>query len=531
MEDLAKSCGFDIVGAIAAVAEHSIARTYAAGRPDLEDKKTLQDFAQKIKGKLLKGDVSVPNIPGNRPYKKSSSGGIVPKPDKNCTQCGICAANCPTGAIDIKNSSEVDKKKCISCMRCVSVCPNHARKVNTGMVMKAVREDETEYTVEIDDEKLSYTYQGQLLPEDAEKIEFTYKGVSTSLNITVSEFDNSIAMFGEDCLDEDGDPADGWNISSIGNNVVSKATYDAATEEEQAKMRQIGVDDTEGMYLIAEASDWAVSRVFEAQVADFNLLELYDPDYQAMLAVRYRAQSKTGTFSFGLANFYSSWNLGFKTVDVTSYVIADGEWHTMYIDIGLFYGDIDGTLWTDSTISGAVDFTKIAGFAVKCTKESLDIAGVEIKWNGAADAVTLLDSYAPQVTYNGAMTFTFEEGEQAPEFEATAFDNKDGAVEIIVEWPDGAVTDGKLNAGKHTVRLYAKDAAGNESSPYNITVTVTEKETEPPTDGDKEPGGNDNPGGDEPAEKGCFSSVVGSVAGLAVLAVGGAALALRKKRQ
>ena len=401
----------------------------------------------------------------------------------------------------------------------------------TGMVMKAVREDETEYTVEIDDEKLSYTYQGQLLPEDAEKIEFTYKGVSTSLNITVSEFDNSIAMFGEDCLDEDGDPADGWNISSIGNNVVSKATYDAATEEEQTKMRQIGVDDTEGMYLIAEASDWAVSRVFEAQVADFNLLELYDPDYQAMLAVRYRAQSKTGTFSFGLANFYSSWNLGFKTVDVTSYVIADGEWHTMYIDIGLFYGDIDGTLWTDSTISGAVDFTKIAGFAVKCTKESLDIAGVEIKWNGAADAVTLLDSYAPQVTYNGAMTFTFEEGEQAPEFEATAFDNKDGAVEIIVEWPDGAVTDGKLNAGKHTVRLYAKDAAGNESSPYNITVTVTEKETEPPTDGDKEPGGNENPGGDEPAEKGCFSSVVGSVAGLAVLAVGGAALALRKKRQ
>ena len=79
------------------------------------------------------------------------------------------------------------------------------------------------------------------------------------------------------------------------------------------------------MYLIAEASDWAVSRVFEAQVADFNLLELYDPDYQAMLAVRYRAQSKTGTFSFGLANFYSSWNLGFKTVDVTSYVIADSE--------------------------------------------------------------------------------------------------------------------------------------------------------------------------------------------------------------
>ena len=134
LEDTVKETGFEIFGAVAAVAEHSIARTYAAGRPDDADISALHHFAAKISEKLQSGDASVPEIPGKRPYKKSGGGGIVPKPGKNCTGCGACAANCPTGAIDLKDPSEVDKKKCISCMRCVSVCPHQARKVNKVML-------------------------------------------------------------------------------------------------------------------------------------------------------------------------------------------------------------------------------------------------------------------------------------------------------------------------------------------------------------------------------------------------------------
>ena len=135
LEDVAKGAGFEVVGAVAAVAEHSIARTYAAGRPDAEDKTILQGFAEKIKNKPQSGDTSLPAIPGNRPYKKSSGGGIVPKPDKNCTKCGVCAANCPVAAIDSADPSKVDKNKCISCMRCVSVCPGNARKINKVMLV------------------------------------------------------------------------------------------------------------------------------------------------------------------------------------------------------------------------------------------------------------------------------------------------------------------------------------------------------------------------------------------------------------
>lgn len=137
LEDVAKSAGFEIFAAIAAVAEHSIVPAYAAGRPDDADKKTLHAFALNITGKLRGGNVSVPNIPGNRPYKKGGAGGIVPKADKTCTNCGVCAENCPVSAIEKGNPAKTDKKKCISCMRCVYVCPHKARKISPVMLAAA----------------------------------------------------------------------------------------------------------------------------------------------------------------------------------------------------------------------------------------------------------------------------------------------------------------------------------------------------------------------------------------------------------
>lgn len=137
LQDLAEKAGFRVTAGIAAVAEHSIARQYGAGRPDADDCRQLTDFARQIARKLAEGPNTVPALPGNRPYKKAGGAGLVPKPTAACTACGVCARECPARAIDSQNPKKVDGKACISCMRCISVCPQHARKAN-GLMLALV---------------------------------------------------------------------------------------------------------------------------------------------------------------------------------------------------------------------------------------------------------------------------------------------------------------------------------------------------------------------------------------------------------
>ncbi len=137
MEDIAENCGFNIIAAVSAVAEHSIIRQYAAGRPDENDKETLTAFSKRIFEKLDFPDKTKPAIPGNRPYKKAGGAGLVPKADKSCVNCGACAKECPVEAINRSDAGKTDKSKCISCMRCVAHCPHNARKVSGAMVSVA----------------------------------------------------------------------------------------------------------------------------------------------------------------------------------------------------------------------------------------------------------------------------------------------------------------------------------------------------------------------------------------------------------
>lgn len=137
LQDLAEGCGFRVLAAGAAIAEHSIMHQFAAGRPDPADLAHLNIFSQKILEKFHSGEETALSLPGNRPYKKAGAIPLVPKAGKDCSNCGLCAKQCPARAIDPEKVKSADGARCIACMRCVVNCPKKTRKVNGAMVTAA----------------------------------------------------------------------------------------------------------------------------------------------------------------------------------------------------------------------------------------------------------------------------------------------------------------------------------------------------------------------------------------------------------
>lgn len=139
LKDTLVKAGFRPVAAVAAVAEHSIMRQFAAGRPDQTDAKELASFAQTIRQRLEAGTIPALEVPGENPYRPYPGLPMHPKGTSACTSCGRCARVCPVGAIDPAHPRETDQDKCITCMACVARCPRRARRLRPLMVFLAGR--------------------------------------------------------------------------------------------------------------------------------------------------------------------------------------------------------------------------------------------------------------------------------------------------------------------------------------------------------------------------------------------------------
>ncbi len=86
----------------------------------------------------LKGDSVKPEgeISRRELLKRLSPFGKLELDSSQCTGCGLCALECPTGALAISSSEETDAFQllfrydhCVACSRCVEICPEKCLRV------------------------------------------------------------------------------------------------------------------------------------------------------------------------------------------------------------------------------------------------------------------------------------------------------------------------------------------------------------------------------------------------------------------
>ena len=130
LKDSLEQNGFRVIAAGAFVAEHSIVRSIAAGRPDADDLAEARAFGAAI---ATKGELNGVSVPGNPEYKAYTPSPAHPVGDESCVTCGLCAAKCPVSAIP-PEAPRTTGASCINCMRCVAICPQKCRAMPAAAV-------------------------------------------------------------------------------------------------------------------------------------------------------------------------------------------------------------------------------------------------------------------------------------------------------------------------------------------------------------------------------------------------------------
>lgn len=143
LSDFVSARGFIPIAGAALIAQHTFGQIQI-GRPNAEDIARNNDFAHDVISLLEKQELCPISLPGNRPYlygDEGGNGGTTHRPTTNddCIMCGLCAEQCPQGAIADDNKT-IDVTHCISCFRCIRNCPVQAKECVTEAYLKFAKE-------------------------------------------------------------------------------------------------------------------------------------------------------------------------------------------------------------------------------------------------------------------------------------------------------------------------------------------------------------------------------------------------------
>ena len=136
--------------------------------------------------------------------------------------------------------------------------------------------------------------------------------------------------------------------------------------------------------------------------------------------------------------------------------------------------NVDGTIsaYTVELQNGAVVDGKLQVGTWTVTVKASDDAGNE---GTTTKQITVTDTQKPVITLDNEKTVTqYNEGDEL-NIVASAADSYDGTVDVVFDIPDGAVSDGKLQAGEWKITLTASDRAGNAAEPVTVDITAADK--------------------------------------------------------
>ncbi|OGO00434.1 MAG: hypothetical protein A2Y58_04250 [Chloroflexi bacterium RBG_13_51_52] len=142
---------FKVIAGAAFIGEHTFSKKIATGRPDAGDLAIANDFGKTIVKNINKMMQSTLHVKGNYPFKVegfdpakprylTASANIITM--DNCTSCGLCAEDCPWGAIDTNDFKTIDSLKCFRCFQCIKNCPVNAKAVKDEQFFNLLTEFE-----------------------------------------------------------------------------------------------------------------------------------------------------------------------------------------------------------------------------------------------------------------------------------------------------------------------------------------------------------------------------------------------------
>ncbi len=129
MQAFVEKRGCNVVATLAAVAKHNMVPTIAPERPDAEDIKRLAEIKSEISTKLALGELRPLPMRPVETYREFKGLPVHPVASELCTECGLCAEECPMQAINHDDVHITDDSLCITCMHCSYVCPVQARQL------------------------------------------------------------------------------------------------------------------------------------------------------------------------------------------------------------------------------------------------------------------------------------------------------------------------------------------------------------------------------------------------------------------